>query len=215
MIFDSFLFSKLTDALSQALLQSFDRLRPDTIAYNKTGATTRYRSFGAFRRTESKFIPANDLLTRFNTPKDYHTAHARPNPLDDELVASNAMQLLLDQIAPCLPIPLDSYAVGINQIRVVADDERMGSPAPGLHQDGYDFSCHLAIARRNVAGGISIVAKSPRPDDVVIEQCLNPGEFLFFNDRALYHTATPVTCRIGGTPAARDMLIVDFVRLAA
>jgi hypothetical protein len=215
MIFDSFLFSKLIDGFSQVLLQSFDRLRPDTIAYNKTGGATRYRSFGAFRHAESQFVPADELLPHFNTQKDYHTSHARPNPLDDEVVASNAMQLLLDEVAPCLPISVDSYAIGVNQIRVVADDERMGSPAPGLHQDGYDFSCHIAVGRRNVAGGISIVAKSPRADDVVIEQCLNPGEFLFFNDRALYHTATPVTCRIGGTPAARDMLIVDFIRLAA
>jgi hypothetical protein len=213
-MFDSFILSKLVAPFQRELTESFNHLSEDTISYNRTGASTRRRRFGSFRYRHGEFLHDQELVTRFNKRQDFHIGHKdeNPNPLDPEVLRSGAFNTLLDRVAPCLPIDLSSYAIGVNQIRVIADDDKMGSAAPGFHQDGYDYSCHIAIARNNAAGGTSIVSTSQNADDVVLEQVLQPHEFIFFNDRSLFHTATPVTCRIGGTIATRDMIIVDFVR---
>jgi hypothetical protein len=213
-MFETFILSKLSSPFHSELTESFNQLTEDTISYNRTGASTRRRGFGAFRYVDGEFQHDPELSVYFNARRDFHVDHAdkKPNPLIPEVIQSKAYNALLNHVAPCLPIELSQYAIGINQIRVVADDDKMGSTAPGLHQDGYDYSCHICIARRNAAGGTSIVSTSQNADDVVLEQVLQPREFVFFNDRSLYHTATPVTCRIGGSIATRDMIIVDFVR---
>jgi hypothetical protein len=213
-MFDSFFLSKLTAALPEELAASFEGLAPDTISYNRASGGSRRRHFGAFKYGDGWFSRCPSLSDCFNGQRDFHLEYEerQPQGLSASLVDGGIVMTLLDQIAPALPIPLEAYAIGVNQIRVTADDDNMGSPAPGLHQDGYDFSCHLAVGRRNVSGGTSIISLSKKPDDVVFEHNLHPGEFIFFNDRAVFHTATPVTCRIGGFMAARDMIIIDFVR---
>ena len=213
--FASVIFGMSLKPLDSGLIDSFSCLEPDVIGYNRAGRSTRRRAFGAFRLKGSHFSVAEELRGRFNSRRPFHTEYRdpAPKPLGNDLLASGAVERLLAEVTPSLPIPVEDYAIGINLIRVTADDDRMGSPAPGLHQDGYDFSCHFAVSRINAAGGASIVSTSRDEDGVIAEKILQPGEFLFFDDRTLYHTATAVTCRIGGRPAHRDMVILDFLPL--
>jgi hypothetical protein len=217
MMFETFLFSKLLQPVDPTVAASFGDLAPDNIAYNKSSFVSRYRHFSAFAYAGGTYRLDAGLGPLFNRRRSYHTSHGESElwPIDPVLLGSGRVQDLLLQVARCLPIAPERYAVGVNQIRVRADDEHMGSPAPSLHQDGYAFSCHIAVRRENVSGGTSIISRSPRPVDVILEHALEPGEFIFFNDTRLYHTATPVTCRIGGVSAWRDMLILDFVPCAA
>ena len=56
------------------------------------------------------------------------------------------------------------------------------------------------------------VKTSKLPQDIILERELESGEFIFFNDRKVFHTATPVACKIGGYETYRDMVIIDFVK---
>lgn len=214
MSFKGFIASQLLKPLPDTLIASFDRLDPDVIDYRNNEYRSRYRRFGSFRYENNQFLPAPEFGNLFNQRRDFHlhyTSTAVP-ALSGDLLGSGLISDLLMEIVDCLPLPdLSACLYGVNQIRVTADDANMGSPAPGLHQDGYSYSCHLGIHRKNVSGGHSIIATSKDPNDVIFERTLRPGEFIFFNDRNLYHTATPVTPRIGGHETYRDMIIIDFI----
>jgi hypothetical protein len=210
-----FIMGRLLDPLPSAVTNGFASLPGDVIGYTGSGSSTRRRAFSPFVFERGEFRHSPALARRFNRRRPFHTefGDAQPAPIGDSLLADQVPQTLLGKVAPSIPIAVERYAVGFNMIRVVADDDRMGSPAPGLHQDGYEFSCHIAITRSNAAGGTSILATAKQPEAVILEYTLQDREFVFFNDTRLYHTATPVTCRIGGIPAHRDMVILDFVSL--
>jgi hypothetical protein len=217
MRFETFLFSKVLKPIDGTLAESFSRLASDNIAYNSSSFVSRYRHFSAFAHRDGTYQWNEEIRALFNSRRPFHTSHGESDlrSIDPALISSGQVQALLLDVSRCLPIDCERYAVGVNQIRVKADDDHMGSPAPSLHQDGYDYSCHLAVRRENASGGTSIISRSKSPADVVLEHTLESGEFIFFNDTKLYHTATPVTCRIGGMPAWRDMLIFDFLRYHA
>ena len=131
---------------------------------------------------------------------------------DEELESSMAIEEMLAEMVSTMPIrePSD-FMFGVNLVRVIANDTNLGSPAPGLHQDGYAFSLHLNVSRENVSGGASIIATGPDVEDIVVEHELTPGEFVVFNDKKMFHTATPVAPRICGKPKWRDVAIIDVV----
>jgi hypothetical protein len=210
-----YVMGRLLDPLPPAMLAGFTDLEADVIGYTRSGSRTRKRAFSAFAFEQGEFVHAPALVSSFNSRRPFHSEFGANGPvaIDERLIAGGVPQALLTAVAPSLPIAIERYAIGFNMIRVTADDDQMGSPAPGLHQDGYEFSCHIAIARSNAAGGTSILATAQHPDAIVLEHTLQQGEFVFFNDARLYHTATPVTCRIGGFLAHRDMVILDFVSL--
>lgn len=214
--FKGFVCGRLLTSLAPGLKTAFSSLEYDVIAYNKARHLSRRRAFTAFALEHGRYKRVGTAHPRFNAMRAFHTSYKgdQPAPIADELVEAEFPQEVLAAVAPSLPVPIERYAIGFNMIRVTATDDEMGSPAPGLHQDGYDFSCHLAVSRSNAAGGTSIIATSTIAEDVVLEQTLQERDFVFFNDREMFHTATPVTCRIGGTPAHRDMIIMDFVALS-
>ncbi|MDZ7970265.1 MAG: 2OG-Fe dioxygenase family protein [Nostoc sp. DedSLP03] len=214
MRFDRYIKSLLPGDLSNQLSALFDELPLDVIDYKQTGFQSRYRSFSAYAFDNGTFVHSPQLIQYFNAQKDFHTIHnARPPAaLSKATLSSGMIEKLLDVVLCYSPLKsAEEYIFGINLIRVRADDNHMGAPAPGFHQDGYDYSCHINIARQNVSGGASIIATRPDPKAVVIDCELQPGEFVFFNDRTLYHTASPVTPRYGGYETWRDMIIVDVI----
>jgi hypothetical protein len=215
--FDGYLLGRLPSLLIKDLAFIFASLPADIIDYKQNGFQSRFRAFSSFRFKDGCFAPDRELLCHFNRKKQFHVQGVGSHP---EWLATTAnletLQSLLKRIALASPLKSESdYHYGINAVRVVADDHYMGAPAPGLHQDGYDFSCHINIARENVSGGMSIIAKTEDPKTTMVKHDLHPGEFLFFNDRTLHHTATAVTPMYVGHPTWRDMIIVDIVRAEA
>jgi hypothetical protein len=212
--FSTFIRGKLPAELIAELRPHFDDLEPDVIDYKRTGFQSRSRRFGAFSFNGDRFEHEPSLRDHFNQIRQFHTTYSgcQPAGLTQSSLSTPAYNALLQAVLACSPIKRGpDYMFGINLVRVRANDDQMGAPAPGLHQDGYDFSCHINVARENVSGGTSILAMAPRPEAVVVECDLTPGEFVFFNDRTMYHTASPVTPRCGGHPTWRDMIIVDLL----
>jgi hypothetical protein len=212
--FSTYIHGKLPAELVADLKPHFDDLEPDVIDYKRNGYQSRSRRFGAFSCNGEQFEHDPTLLQHFNQVRKFHTHYTgcQPAGLTERSLATGVYNALLQAVLATSPIKRGGdYMFGINLVRVRADDDHMGAPAPGLHQDGYDFSCHINVTRQNVSGGTSILATAPRPDAVVVECDLTPGEFVFFNDRTMYHTASPVTPRCGGHETWRDMIIVDLL----
>jgi len=215
--FKSFLMGKILEDMPSGLISGFDRLTPDSIDYRDTEFQSRHRCFSCYCLKDSTVRLAPELDPLFNGDRDFHikktTANRVPSP-SAELVESGAIETFIADLVPAMPLrDIEAFAIGVNLVRVIANDTNMGSPAPGLHQDGYDFSCHVNVSRQNVSGGASLLATSAQSSDVVLEHALQPKEFVFFNDRKMFHTATPITQRIAGEDTWRDMVIVDLVRL--
>ncbi|PZU68652.1 2OG-Fe dioxygenase family protein [Sphingobium sp.] len=214
MQFSGYILGKLPSAITSDLAALFTLLPPDIIDYKSNGFQSRFRCFGAFRGDGEGFAPDINVRDRFNHKKKFHTDNRdrHPAPLPQEALQEGLIERLLKTIFSGSPLKSHrGYLYGVNLIRVTANDDFMGAPAPGLHQDGYDYSCHINIARNNVSGGASIIAETSSPETTVLDHELQPGEYVFFNDRTLHHTATPVTPRYGGHPTWRDMIIIDFI----
>ncbi|NBT86343.1 MAG: hypothetical protein EBT45_07625 [Alphaproteobacteria bacterium] len=107
-------------------------------------------------------------------------------------------------------LPPCDYEIGVHQIRVVADDQSMGIPAPeGIHQDGFDYIAILSVNNQNLAGGVSILLSSQNPKDIIFEQSLQPSNCLLLNDRNLFHYVSPIVPKLPGN-CFRDMIITTF-----
>jgi len=88
----------------------------------------------------------------------------------------------------------DTYEFGLHQIRIVCDSEHEGHPVPeGFHQDGFDVVVIQSFQRHNVSGGKSFLREGSKDGLCILERDLEPGEVLAFNDRRLFHYATPIT----------------------
>jgi hypothetical protein len=209
-----YFLGRLNGSFAPELMASFDRLEPDPVDYTPTAFRSRFRRFGVFRLAAGMASEAPHAHERFNARRPFHARHGRNvAPLAHEVVASGALQRLIEEVARCPIGGSGSCLVGVNQIRVIADDEHAGVTAPSLHQDGYDLSCHVCVGRCDVQGGISTLSRSQLPSGIFLRHSLSPGEYLFFDDRALFHTASSVRPNPPASVAARDMIILDWLVL--
>ncbi len=81
-----------------------------------------------------------------------------------------------------------------HQMFAYADLMSPGDNAPeGMHRDGADFIVSaLVIERAGIEGGRSIVY-APDQTTEILSPILHPGEFLFQDDRSLYHDVTKIS----------------------
>lgn len=99
--------------------------------------------------------------------------------------------------------------MGCHQIRVTADGESPGFPAPeGFHRDGFEYVAVTCVALRNVSGGHSLVRAG---DEVIFDRPMAPGETLLLNDREVTHYVSPIMPRSPGR-AVRDVMVVTFAQ---
>jgi hypothetical protein len=209
----TFIFSKIP-SISQALSKHFAELKPDSLSYINTNFISRFRSFGEYRFNGDTFDHTKVNDPRFNPKLAVHTKHSNSNinEISDSLIRDKEIPNLLKLLSVYLPINVNDYLIGVNLVRVIADQNNFGNPAPSLHQDSYEYSLHLNIGRQNVSGGTSLLSYSNRPEDLFMEKDLEKGDFLFFNDKEIFHTASPIGCKIGGYETYRDMIIIDFIK---
>ena len=104
----------------------------------------------------------------------------------------------------------EQYHFGLHQIRIVCDDLHEGHPVPeGYHQDGFDFVGIHNFRRANVKGGGSYLRDGSKDGPCILEHDLAEGEILLFNDRRLFHYATPITNVESGI-GYRDICVLTF-----
>jgi hypothetical protein len=209
-----FVVSSLTVPFPPPLLSSFKTLEPDVLDYHSTGFQSRFRRFGVFRVEAGIVSEDRRLSTLFNNRKPFHTRFGIDvKPLSSEVVETRIIVCIVEQLLKCPLLPSSRLGIGVNQVRVIADGHNCGSTAPSFHQDGYDLSCHIAVDRHNAIGGESILSRSQADKDVFLRRRLQPGEFMLFDDRKNFHTATPIRAKVIGESCSRDMLILDVIKM--
>jgi hypothetical protein len=101
-------------------------------------------------------------------------------------------------------LSLNDAQVGVHQIRITANSDFVGQPAPeGPHQDGFDFICTLCIGKDNTAGGNSLILHDGK---IIKNKLLAAGDMLLFDDRYFHHYVSPIVPLLPGD-AYRDMFV--------
>jgi hypothetical protein len=212
----TFVYSHIPNVTTRynSISNYFPKLQQDSLSYiTNNQFKSRFREFGQFKYKNNKFerVSINNL---FNPKLTVHTKHnnSKLSEIEDNEELNNSLSNFLEELSNFTTVDIKEYDIGINIVRVTADQNNFGNPAPSLHQDNYDYSLHINFARQNVCGGTSLLASGNQPEDIFLEKDLSTGEFVFFNDRKIFHTASPVSCKVGGFDTYRDMIIIDFLK---
>ena len=218
MSFTTFVYSKLLDGgVKQEFIDSYEDLKPDYVGYIETDFVSRFRHFASFETRNGEIVENQELYETFNSVRDFHEKYDKGEKLPSirrDLIENGVIQDFLYKIFDIAPVSInDHFSIGIHQVRVITDKDHVGDNAPGLHKDGYDYSCDLNISRNNVNGGITLLSTSEKEEDIFLEHTLTLNEVVFFNDRILYHCATKITPIDVTKKAYRDMVIIDFLRI--
>lgn len=101
--------------------------------------------------------------------------------------------------------------VSVHQVRQVCYPNLDASNSPeGIHQDGADYIVSaLVVNRRNIHGGCSTVY-APNKKNVILDKTLRSGDFVFQEDRNLWHYVTPIRCSTEDFCGYRDIFGLDI-----
>jgi hypothetical protein len=196
--------------IGDALIESYDDLLKDE--YLKTDRCFRYRAFsGASVKGDSVSWKADFAFYQEPEINPYSGGIHRGFPplgsaargFAEELVRSPEIRRWVDA---------EEFDIGCHQIRVTADAEHPGFPAPeGFHRDGFDFVAITCVTLDNVSGGNSLVRVD---DEVIVDRTMCPGETLLLDDREVTHYVSPIMPKVPGN-AARDVVVTTFSHDAA
>ena len=127
--------------------------------------------------------------------------------LEDGLLEVGAFQTVVASFIDFSKIDPLVTEMGVHQIRIVANRNEKGEPAPeGIHQDGFDFVGIFCIKRDGISGGETHLYRA-KDQPPIFDKVLVPGEFVMVNDRALYHYASAVA-PTGDQEGVRDVFVL-------
>ena len=88
--------------------------------------------------------------------------------------------------------PIQKLSIDAHQVRQVTFPTIDSHNSPeGIHQDGCDYIISACVFNRyNVTGGVSSIYSKEKHK--IYETLLNKYEFIFQNDKELYHYITPI-----------------------
>lgn len=138
-------------------------------------------------------------------------------PLAESSVHNPLLNALIEFNYSQFPVPAeldrDAWEVACHQFRIIARADEAGQPTPeGIHRDEIDFGAIHLLSRSNAEGGYSQVYDNDRV--LVAEFCLDaPMDTMFWADRDVLHSVTPITVRDPDRPAIRDILILGYKRM--
>ncbi|MBD1557131.1 2OG-Fe dioxygenase family protein [Vibrio sp. S9_S30] len=196
---NSFLYGTFEDLKADEYLNNtyVYRYRAYSVGdYNNRQLT--WRESGAFFQTKDLNSYAGGLKRNF-TPLSIESRHH--------------IEEIVQTVVDSQHIPQGNYSIGCHQIRIVAEEGAVGYPAPeGFHQDGFDYLAIYCVSLNNVNGATSLI--SPLEDEnSIYEHTLLPGEIMIVDDRQVKHFVTPITTKIPGREAKRDVFVITFSKL--
>jgi len=132
-------------------------------------------------------------------------------PLEERVMDDTLFQLITQLGALVLTHQMKASLIHfhLHQVRLLAYPGLPADNAPeGIHQDGADWIVSALVLNKNqVREGRSMVYNQNK--QAIYGTCLEEGEFLFQNDRDLWHDATPIQS-VEGYVGYRDILGFDF-----
>lgn len=99
--------------------------------------------------------------------------------------------------------------ISVHQVRLISYPECNSDNAPeGMHQDGVDYIVSaLVLNKHNIQDDESIIYDQDKQE--IFRKSLAEGEFIFQEDRNLWHDITPIKAKEGYL-GYRDILGFDF-----
>jgi hypothetical protein len=132
-------------------------------------------------------------------------------PLEERVKDDSLFQLItqLGALVWMYQMGVSIIHFDLHQVRLLAYPDIPADNAPeGIHQDGADWIVSALILNKNqVREGRSIIYNKNK--EPIYETCLEEGEFIFQNDRDLWHDITPIQY-VDGYLGYRDILGFDF-----
>ncbi|KAJ3128731.1 hypothetical protein HK098_003723 [Nowakowskiella sp. JEL0407] len=85
----------------------------------------------------------------------------------------------------------DVVLLQFQRIRAFKDVDGI-TAVEGFHKDGNEHAGMLIVQRRNVVGGVSQVSTDSEGKNLVLDQVLPVGCLIYWNDKSVWHYATPI-----------------------
>jgi hypothetical protein len=148
-------------------------------------------------------------------PKEYNPVHGdlvrHYDEMDERL--GRLLEPAVHIFAGCARLGM-RHEILVQAQRITAssgDDGNTGFPVvEGWHQDNISVLGIFLVNRVNVAGGISMLARDCRGDDLAFAQTLGMGDLLLVDDTAYWHNTTPIARIDPSRPAYRDIVIMTW-----
>ena len=127
--------------------------------------------------------------------------------LDDALTELEDFQKIVWEFFEFCKICSAPKEVGVHQIRIFADSQEIGQPAPeGIHRDGVDLVGIFCVNRERIEGGETHLYKS-KDGNPIFSKILNPGELLTFNDHQFFHFTSIIKAISSREKGIRDVFV--------
>jgi hypothetical protein len=191
----------------------WEDLRPDK--YAAESGTHRLRRYGRFvlaRDGDQRLLPHAAFRQPTNTNRLFPDARRDFAPLTDAFLTDPLLDALLPLLSGIAAGIEDApqWIVHVHPFRVVGSTNSRGDATPeGRHQDGVTLVSSLLVARRNAAGGQSLVFDSDGREVLTITLS-EPGTLLVGDDRRCWHSVSPIRPVNRDAPAFRDVLVVTL-----
>ncbi|WP_274584704.1 2OG-Fe dioxygenase family protein [Neisseria leonii] len=179
---------------------SFDTLRPS--AYQDGGYRLRRYSKFAYRRGSGqlRLLPNSGFIQSSELNRFQGGVARTYDEITEETFSAPGFAEMFAAFAQTASLP-ENTVIEVHQMRIIAKPTGEAAPATpeGIHRDGFDYVGVFTVARRNTQGGELFVWH--RPDDAQpLAACLpEAGEYCVLNDRAVWHSASPVGAADSGS----------------
>jgi hypothetical protein len=194
-----------------SVIDSFDELPDDAFLKGDFRFRKRRYGLGTLSSGGVKWVDRADAFYQSELINSYSGGMKRYYDPIGLCVKEYVDTVLIKEVSEFLPSAF--YSLGVHQMRVVTENNRIGMPAPeGIHQDGFDFVVTACVSVNNIVGGNSILVDSKDHGNLVYEKILNPFEMLLFDDRIHAHYVSPIVPKMPGK-GFRDVFVLTFKAL--
>lgn len=202
----------------QAFSESWNDLHLDT--YMADGGRYRRRRHAVFASRREGGIAVQPKQPHWQS-RDYNPLNGGIArwfaPISPAVLEGNALRTVLHwfrHLCNDLLPHADAWHIEAHQFRIEAGPEQPGQPTPeGMHRDGVDVVLVLMIGRSNIREGTtSIHALEGAP--LGSFTLAHPFDAAIVEDARVFHGVTAVEPIDPARPAARDVLVVTFRRIA-
>ena len=207
-----------SNAVSNKLIKSFDKLPIDKYLINNN-PPTRFRKFSKYNiRTHdiNKYHIYNYNCNIFKQNVSDSRGNIRNFELiDTELINDKWIIELLTNISGLCIFNnnnkrINNIDITLHQIRQLAYPNIKAHNSPeGIHKDGADYIISaFVINKKNIIGGKSIIYNENK--NKIYETIINNNEFIFQEDKNLWHYVTPIEAYDSNYNGIRDIIGLDI-----
>lgn len=193
---------------------SFNNLPADTFLRKNEPYEYRYRRYdsGEIIKSELKWDNTPNDFLQDTSINSYVGGVSRKFATLEPTIKIFVSNIIVKRIVE-KSIPKNNYKLGVHQIRIRANDNFIGKPAPeGIHQDGFDYVAVSCIDLNNISGGTSVLVDSQDYKKIYLSKDLEKGETLVFNDKTFAHYASPIVPKVPGE-GYRDVIVTTYAKI--